>query len=131
MTQLITRGLIIDTPWIDLILAGEKTWELRTTGTNIREVIALIRKGSCRIVGITRIADVEGPMSRNRLIATRDRHCVPRAVIARGDCDKWPFAWVLKGTKEISEMPYPHPSGAVIWVSLPKRISKALASLRM
>jgi hypothetical protein len=39
-------GLVIDKPWIDLILDGKKTWEMRSTLTKKRGKIALIRKGS-------------------------------------------------------------------------------------
>jgi len=33
------RGLIIAEPWIDYILEGKKTWEIRGTSTKIRERI--------------------------------------------------------------------------------------------
>jgi hypothetical protein len=45
------KGLIIDEPWIGLILLGNKTWEMRKTACHHRGRIALIRKGSGRIVG--------------------------------------------------------------------------------
>jgi hypothetical protein len=28
--EIITRGLVIDKPWVDLIVDGKKTWEMRT-----------------------------------------------------------------------------------------------------
>ena len=36
------KALIVREPWIDLILDGHKTWELRTQPTSIRGRIALI-----------------------------------------------------------------------------------------
>ena len=32
----ITKALIVDQPWIDLILSGRKTWEMRGTSTSFR-----------------------------------------------------------------------------------------------
>ncbi|MBD8246954.1 ASCH domain-containing protein [Xanthomonas campestris] len=40
------KGLVIDEPWISLILSGQKTWEMRSRATSIRGRIALIKKGS-------------------------------------------------------------------------------------
>lgn len=39
------KALIIDEPWVSLILGGSKTCEMRTTHTQVRGRIALIRKG--------------------------------------------------------------------------------------
>ena len=46
----VTKGLMIKSPWIDKILAGEKTWEIRGYTTETRGTIALIKSGS----GLTR-----------------------------------------------------------------------------
>lgn len=51
------KGLIIDEPWIGLILLGNKTWEMRKTACHHRGRIALIRKGSGRIVGTVDLVD--------------------------------------------------------------------------
>jgi hypothetical protein len=45
------RGLVIDEPWISLIISGEKTWEMRSRNTLVRGRIALIRKGSKTVIG--------------------------------------------------------------------------------
>ncbi len=37
------KALVIRSPWIDLILAGSKTWEMRTKPTSIRGRVALIK----------------------------------------------------------------------------------------
>lgn len=36
----VNKGLIIDTPWIDLILDGKKCWEMRSTGTSPTPTLA-------------------------------------------------------------------------------------------
>ena len=48
------KALIVDEPWISAILRGEKTWEMRKTGCNLRGSIALIRKGAGHVVGSRR-----------------------------------------------------------------------------
>jgi hypothetical protein len=37
------RGLIIRSPWIELIVSGRKVWELRPANCRLRGSIALIR----------------------------------------------------------------------------------------
>jgi len=46
------KGLIVDEPWISLIISGKKTWEMRSRNTLVRGSIALIRKGSKTVIGI-------------------------------------------------------------------------------
>ncbi|MBF4307663.1 ASCH domain-containing protein, partial [Vibrio anguillarum] len=41
----ISKGLIVDQPWIDLILDGQKCWEMRSHTTHFRGDFALIQKG--------------------------------------------------------------------------------------
>ena len=45
------RALIIQKPWVDLILDNIKIWEMRSTKTNVRGKIGLIEAGSGLIVG--------------------------------------------------------------------------------
>jgi len=40
-----TKGLVIKSPYIDRILAGTKTWEMRSSATSVRGPIALIKQG--------------------------------------------------------------------------------------
>lgn len=115
------RGLIIASPWIEKILSGEKTWEIRGTNTGIRERIALIRKGSGLIVGTAILVESVGPLSFDDLRDSVDRHRVPRdqlrAVLGRY---KRPHGWVFRNVTPLRPpVPYAHPSGAVKWVTLP------------
>jgi hypothetical protein len=115
----ITHGLIIDTPWIDLILDRRKTWEMRTRRTARRGVIALIRKGSGQVVGVASLAAVHGPLSREELSANVDRHCVPAGQVRVGRMDRHRVAWELGDARRLSvSVSYRHPLGAVIWVVL-------------
>ena len=45
------KGLIIDEPWISLIVSGQKTWEMRPRDTQVRGRIGLIRKKSKAVIG--------------------------------------------------------------------------------
>lgn len=118
------RGLIIAEPWIDKILDGEKTWEIRGTSTKTRGRIALIRKGSGQVVGTARLTDAVGPLTRRDLQANLRKHCVPRSglpVLLRRY--PRPHAWVLEDARRLRRpVSYEHPRGAVIWVTLPDRI---------
>jgi hypothetical protein len=49
------QGLIIRAPWIDMILAGTKTWEMRTAPCPHLGRIGLIRKGTGLIVGVANV----------------------------------------------------------------------------
>jgi hypothetical protein len=114
----VREGLLIRSPFIDQILAGKKTWEIRGSRTHKRGRIALIRSGSGQIVGTCEIVECIGPLS----LADLNRH-------ARKTGDKpgdWkskpyprPFAWVLRKAKRLRRpRPYRHPYGAIAWVKL-------------
>ena len=120
----ITRGLIIDSPPIDRILAGAKTWEMRTNTTKVRGRVALIRKGSGTVVGSVELVGCVGPLTRADMLVNVDQHQGSPDRIERGEFDKWRYAWVLRDvTKFATPVPYRHPSGAVIWVTLDSSVS--------
>ena len=112
------NGLIVRSPWVEMILDGRKTWEIRGRATHVRGRIALIRGGSGLVVGTCEIFDVVGPLTLEDLrgnagnagLALREVTIIPY---------KKTYAWVLRDVKQfIPPRPYKHPSGAVIWVKL-------------
>jgi hypothetical protein len=112
------KGLIIKSPWIDKILTGEKSWEIRSSRINIRGPIALIRKGSGAIIGTCRLVDVKGPLTPAEFSRNEARHRVPQTWLAENRYEKI-YAWVLQDAKPLPiPIPYNHPNGAVIWVDL-------------
>ncbi|MFM9859054.1 ASCH domain-containing protein [Pseudoxanthobacter sp. M-2] len=120
--------MIIDEPWMGLILRGEKTWEMRRTGCQIRGRIALIRKGSGQVVGT---ADVLGSLpeiaSAEEYGLAEDKHRIPPERQDRAFSDGWRTPWVLERALPLSQpVAYDHPSGAVIWVQLDPRVSAAV-----
>lgn len=118
------KALIIDTPWIDLILAGEKVWEMRSRNCSIRGRIGLIRKGSGQIVGIAEMGECLGPFSEAELRQQRDKHAITEdRMLDEAWMSKWNHAWVLKNVEVLSEpVPYSHPNGAVTWVNIGEQV---------
>jgi hypothetical protein len=117
------RGLVIKSPWVEHILAGRKTWEIRGSTTKIRGRIALIRGGSGLIVGTCRLTDCRGPLTLEDMKANVSRHQIPLEALKDGLPYSKTFAWVLEDARPLSApAPYRHPSGAVIWVRLPRGI---------
>lgn len=118
------RGLIIGVEPIEQILSGLKVWEIRGSATKIRGRIALIKKGTKCIVGTANIIAVHGPLS----LAAQRKHAakhLPTPEEYRKGCYPNTFAWELSNVRRLKKpVPYRHPSGAVIWVTLPDGILK-------
>lgn len=111
------NGLVIKKKWLDLILSGEKTWEIRGSKTKVRGRIALIESGSGMVVGEAHLVEVLGPLTTRAMLNSVTKHQVPAATIRRGLRYKTPHAWVMTKAKRYRKpKPYDHPPGAVIWV---------------
>ena len=108
------RSLIIRQPHIGKILSGIKTWEMRSTNTNVRGVIGLIEAGSGLIFGEVEIERTYGPLSVASLEDHKDKHRCSVETLG-----KWRYAWVMKNARRYAiPKPYSHPQGAVIWVRI-------------
>jgi ASCH domain len=119
------KGLIIDEPWLGMIIAGKKTWEMRSKNTLIRGRIALIRKGSKAVIGVADLVGTVPKLSRSELQASVAKHQVPESEIEKGF--KHNTAWVLERARPLHQpVPYCHPAGAVIWVNLDPQIAAAI-----
>jgi hypothetical protein len=112
------KGLIIDEPWIGMILRGEKSWEMRSRGTSIRGQIALIEKGTGTIVGLAMLTDSPPPLNPAQMALHSPKHRIPPEKIAEPGF-KWFTPWILAGVRPLTRpVRYKHPSGAVTWVNL-------------
>jgi hypothetical protein len=122
------RGLIIDEPWISLILAGEKTWEMRKATCNVRGPVALIRKGSGQVVGVVDIVGSLPALEDGDAYARAEPfHCIPAAGQVGALRDGWRTPWLLANARPLSApVRYAHPSGAVIWVNLDPSVAAAV-----
>jgi len=121
------KALVIREPWIDLILEGKKTWELRTKPTSIRGRIALIRQGSGEIEGLANLVDVLPSLRPEDLADSIPFHSVPASRHHEVAANNWLTPWVLVDAKRLAApVPYTHPSGAVTWVDLEASTSSAV-----
>ncbi len=118
----------IKAPFVDWIIDGKKTWEIRTRSTNIRGRVGLIKSKSLTVVGTCEIVDVIGPLTA----AMVQKNAQSKINEAAGDCLGCigQYAWVLADVRRIVRpVPYDHPSGAVTWVKLDDRkASRKLAA---
>ncbi|KQQ15546.1 hypothetical protein ASF59_14570 [Methylobacterium sp. Leaf121] len=122
------KALIIDEPWIGLILRGEKTWEMRRTACHQKGQIALIRKGSGQVVGF---ADCEGslPALADAYRAAEPRHRIPVDRQTQAFADGWRTPWVITNARPLDRpVAYAHRSGAVIWVNLDPMVAEVVAA---
>src|SRR5262245_30648263 len=104
--------------WLDLILPGRKTSELRSARTVIRGRIGLIESGSGRISGTCELVDVVGPLTILRLHRSFSKHQVPAHRFGTRSRYKRTFAWVVQNPRRYKRpRGYNHPQGAVIWVN--------------
>ena len=115
---MIDQGLVIQKVWLDKILSGEKTWEMRSRPTKKRGLIGLIEKGSGKIVGIARIIENRPALTRINWSDYYEEHGVPQD-IADSPSFNWFVPWVLTDVQKlVRPIHYRHPSGAVQFVNL-------------
>lgn len=119
------KAIVIDEPWISLILSGQKTWEMRKTSCSYRGVVALIRKGSDKVVGTARVASSLPSLATEADYSKAiDKHCIPPGRQERARADGWTIPWVLSEVVKLGELvAYRHPYGAVIWVNLEEEVA--------
>lgn len=111
------NGLIIREPWIDLILEGKKIWEIRGSNTKRRGKIALIKSKTGKVFGTVDVIN-------SILLTTKQYHeAFNNHYIPNTKDNPLPYrknyAWILENPIILEEpIPYIHPRGAVIWVTL-------------
>eukprot|EP00746_Dinoflagellata_sp_MGD_P013969 gnl/MRDRNA2_/MRDRNA2_130397_c0_seq1.p1 gnl/MRDRNA2_/MRDRNA2_130397_c0~~gnl/MRDRNA2_/MRDRNA2_130397_c0_seq1.p1 ORF type:complete len:190 (-),score=35.68 gnl/MRDRNA2_/MRDRNA2_130397_c0_seq1:17-586(-) len=117
------RALIIKRHWLDLILSGRKTWELRGMPCNTRGRVELAVSGA-KCVGKKIIGQVLGrcqivgckKLKRQQLASTFRKHRVVRPKDVKY---KHIYAWVVKNAKRYCKpKQYLKPNGAITWVKL-------------
>ncbi|BCB02541.1 ASCH domain-containing protein [Bacillus sp. KH172YL63] len=119
------RGLVIKSPWVDLILDGKKVWEIRGSNTKIRGTVGLIKSGSGTVVGTVKIVDSQ-ELTLSQYRNGSARHGVESEASLQLPY-KRTYAWVLEDPVIYqTPRPYKHPMGAVIWVDLSKAMEGKL-----
>ena len=125
--MIIKKALIIDSPWIEKILAGDKIWEMRSTRSSHRGHFGLIQKGSGRVIGIANLDNVSGPYNNKELEKYFRFHHVGAALYEREDY-KWRYAWELSSAKKLrAPVNYRHKNGAVTWVDLDDNCTREIS----
>ena len=118
MKHLPERALIIRSPHIEKVLAGTKTWEIRSRPTNIRGPIGLIRSGSGLVVATGEVVDCRGPLSFQEFKRNALRAGWKPAEITQRPYPTT-YAWVLNNVKVLpTPLAYRHPRGTITWVKL-------------
>ena len=113
--MLLNKALIIKQPWIDYILEGKKTWEIRGRKTNIRGQIELIQSGSGLVVGSCNIVDCK-EITLEEYSNNINKHSITDTTILPY---KRTYAWIISDAIKYKEpRKYKHPQGAIIWVNL-------------
>ncbi|GAA6153033.1 ASCH domain-containing protein [Pseudoteredinibacter isoporae] len=118
---MINRALIVRQPWIDMILAGYKPWEMRSAPTKVRGRTGLIEQGSGLIVGEVNLTDSLPALTIEQAQHHREKHCL--CLLGEKHetelLEKWRYPWILKNPLRYEKpVPYKHPRGAVVWVKL-------------
>jgi len=110
------RALPVKQPWVDTILSGGKTWEVRSTRTTFRGRVHLAQSGTGMLVGEVRITDCIA-VTKAMLARCVKKHRITRDHSRAVANYRRVFAWVLADAMRYSSpISYRHPPGAVIWV---------------
>lgn len=108
------RALIVRQPWVDMILSGEKTAEMRSRNTNIRGRVGIIEQGTGLIKG-----EVEIVGSIKLQNPTHEEWKMQSCIEDDSLLEKWNVAWLLdKAERYDHPIKYNHLKGAVTWVRL-------------
>jgi len=118
------RALLIRRPWIDMILDGQKTWEVRGARTSVRGQIGLIASRSGTVIGVCDVVDCRGPLTADEFRKNAKKAGMKPTEATLGYY-RQTYAWVVERPRELKQpVPYEHPSGAVIWVRLDVAVEK-------
>jgi ASCH domain len=105
------RALLIRRPWIDKILDGEKTWEIRGSRVRIHgpERIALVASGTGTLIGVCDLVDCIGLLTQHQY-----RRNVKKAGTRPSEAMlghyRQTFAWVVENARKLKKpVPYQHP----------------------
>ncbi len=125
----LSKGLIIKAPFVNWIVEGRKTWELRSSHTQVRGPIALIQQGTGTVVAVAHLIDSVGPLSDEVMTANFQKHAVTPDRQNLPELRKYRHAWVLAEVKRLRRpVPYVHPIGAVKWVSLAPAVIQSVVA---
>ena len=110
------RALVVKKKWLDLILAGQKKWEIRGRSTAKRGWVHFAEsQAGGKLMGRARLVDC---FSVSRVSFKRNvlQHRVPNWSMVPYHT---PYAWVFENVEKFEKpFQYEHKRGAVIWVDV-------------
>ena len=110
------RALVIKKKWLDLILDGRKTWEIRGSSTAKRGWVHLAEsKAGGKLVGRAKLV-ASFPLSRSSFMKYYSKHRVSSLDTVPYET---PHAWVFADAEKFQRpFLYEHKQGAVVWVDV-------------
>ena len=110
------KALVVKKKWLDLILAGQKTWEIRGSSTSKRGWVHFAEsQAGGKLRGRARLVNCF-PVPRESFQRHYKKHCVPSLTMVPYVT---PYAWVLEDAEEFEKpFEYEHKLGAVIWINV-------------
>ena len=110
------KALVVKKKWLDLIFAGEKTWEIRGCLTFKRGWVHFAEsQAGGKLRGRARLVNCF-PVLTESFQRHYKKHCVPSLTMVPYVT---PYAWVLEDAEEFEKpFEYEHKQGAVIWVDV-------------
>jgi hypothetical protein len=110
--------LIIQQPWIGLLLDGYKTLEIRgqkCKKAHGEKVYLALSGGGGTILGSMTFVASHGPLTRAEYAGRSDEHCVAGAQLPYGAST---YAWEFKAPRRFRlAVPYVHRHGCVVWAT--------------
>lgn len=107
------EGLIVKQPFADLIIDGQKEWELRSRSPpneKIKKELFLLSSGM--VLGKIKITN-HWELNSNELLKNQEKHCSSINL----DDEFYSHVWEIQVTKKYSKpKKYGHPMGARVWV---------------
>lgn len=118
------KALIIKPNWGNLILDGKKTWEIRSSSTNIRGRIGIAFSGTSAVWGTVNLVNCI-KLNKEVFESNKDKHQIDY------NFEELPYknvyAWVFEDVKRLKEpIGYNHKRGCVIWCNLDDEFNKLL-----
>jgi hypothetical protein len=108
------KALVVKKKWLDLILAGRKTWEIRGYSTAKRGWIHFVEsQAGGKLMGRARLVNCL-QLPRKSFMRHYKQHCVPDCAAPYAKI----YAWVLEDVEKFKKpFKYQHKQGA-IWVDV-------------
>ena len=110
------KALVVKKKWLDLILAGQKTWEIRGSSTSRRGWVHFAEsQAGGKLRGRARLVNCF-PLANDSFQLYYKMHRVPSLTMVPY---KTVYAWVFEDAEEFEKpFEYEHQLGAVIWVNV-------------